>query len=70
MGAIYPLDISRTLIEMFPSVTGRTYCLGTEADIDDPIGKGMPAYVACARQIRDLVRLRFDTLNLTTDSHA
>lgn len=52
------------VIEMFPSVAGRTYCLDMEVDIGDPIGKGMPAYVACVRQIQDLVRLRFDALDL------
>ena len=54
----------KAVIEMFPSVTGRTYCLDVETDVADPIGKGMPAYVACARQIQDLVRFRFDEFNL------
>jgi protein-tyrosine-phosphatase len=56
----------KAVIEMFPSVAGRTYCLDIETDIPDPIGKGMPAYVACARQIQDLVRVRFDALSLGT----
>lgn len=55
----------KAVIEMFPSVAGRTYCLDMETDISDPIGKGMPAYVACARQIQDLIRVRFDAINLT-----
>lgn len=54
----------KAVVEMFPSVAGKTYCLCIEADIADPIGKGMPAYVACARQIHDLIRVRFDALNL------
>jgi protein-tyrosine-phosphatase len=54
----------KAVIEMFPSVAGRTYCLDIETDVADPIGKGMPAYVACARQIQDLVRMRFDAINL------
>ena len=54
----------KAVIEMLPSVAFKTYCLDTEVDIDDPIGKGMPAYVACARQIQNLVRLRFDELGL------
>lgn len=53
------------VIQMFPSVAGRTYCLDTESDIADPIGKGMPAYIACARQIQDLVRLRFNHPQIT-----
>jgi protein-tyrosine-phosphatase len=57
------------VVEMFPAVAGKTYCLDTEADVADPIGKGMPAYVACARQIQDLIRLRFDALNFAAESH-
>ncbi len=49
---------------MLPAVAGKTYCLDAQADIDDPIGKGMDAYLNCARRIHDLVRLRFDELNL------
>ena len=54
----------QAVVEMLPSVAGKTYCLGTQEDIDDPIGKSMPAYIACAQQIRNLVRLRFDELGL------
>jgi protein-tyrosine-phosphatase len=54
----------KAVIELLPSVAGKTYCLDTEADIDDPIGKGMPAYVACARQIQRLVQSRFNELGL------
>lgn len=54
----------QAVVEMLPSVAGKTYCLGTQEDIDDPIGKGMPAYIACARQIRSSVRLRLDELGL------
>jgi protein-tyrosine-phosphatase len=56
----------QAVVEMLPSVAGKTYCLGTQEDIDDPIGKGMPAYIACARQIQRLVQLRFDDLGLGT----
>jgi len=48
---------------MLPSVANKTLCLSAEADVDDPIGKGITAYVNCARQIRRLVQLRFDELN-------
>jgi protein-tyrosine-phosphatase len=54
----------KAVVEMLPSVAGKTFCLDMEADIDDPIGKGMPAYVACAHQIQRLVRMRFDEINL------
>ena len=52
------------VVKMLPAVAGKTYCLDTQADIDDPIDKGMDAYLNCARQIHELVRLRFDELNL------
>ena len=54
------------VVEMLPAVAGKTYCLDVQADIPDPIGNGMPAYIACAIQIRNLVRLRFDDLGLGT----
>jgi len=52
------------VIKMLPDVAGKTFCLDVQADIDDPIGKGMEAYLNCARRIHELVRLRFDELNL------
>jgi len=58
------------VVEMLPSVAGKTYCLDNEVDIDDPIGKGMPAYVACAKQIQRLVRLRLDEINLPAPAQA
>ena len=54
--------VRKAVIEILPSVEGKTYCLSNEADVDDPIGKGMAAYVSCARQIQRLVQLRFDEL--------
>jgi protein-tyrosine-phosphatase len=49
---------------MLPNVASKTFCLDEQVDIDDPIGKGMEAYLNCARRIHELVRLRFDELNL------
>jgi protein-tyrosine-phosphatase len=49
---------------MLPSMAGKTCCLSTEEDVDDPIGKGMAAYVDCARQIQRLVRLRFSEISV------
>ena len=54
----------KAVVEMLPQVEGKTYCLNDEADVDDPIGKGMAAYVACARQIQRLVQLRLNELGL------
>jgi protein-tyrosine-phosphatase len=52
------------VIEMMPSVAGKTYCLDLEGDVDDPIGKGMAAYIACARRIQAAVQLRFNELGV------
>lgn len=54
--------VRKAVIEMLPAVEGKTYCLSNDADVPDPIGKGMAAYVDCARQIQRLVQLRFDEL--------
>ena len=55
--------VRKAVVEMLPAVEGKTYCLSNEVDVRDPIGKGMAAYVDCARQIQRLVQLRFDELN-------
>ncbi len=52
----------QAVIEMLPSVAGKTYCLDLEGDVSDPIGKGMPAYIACAQQIQAAVRRLFNEL--------
>ena len=54
----------QAVLEMLPSVAGKTYCLDAEVDVPDPIGKGMAAYVACARQIQQLVQLRLNEVGL------
>ena len=56
--------VRTAVIEMLPAVEGKTYCLSDGADVPDPIGKGMAAYVDCARQIQRLIQLRFDELRL------
>lgn len=56
--------VREAVIQMLPAVANKTYCLDAAADIPDPIGKGMDAYLNCARRIHDLVRLRFDELDL------
>jgi len=55
--------VRKAVVEMLPAVEGKTYCLSNEVDVPDPIGKGMAAYIECARQIQRLVQLRFDELN-------
>jgi protein-tyrosine-phosphatase len=52
------------LISMIPSAATKAYCLDSKADVADPIGQGMQAYIECARQIQRLVRLRFDQMAL------
>ena len=52
----------QAVIEMIPKAAGKTLCLDAAGDIDDPIGRGMAAYLDCARRIRELIRLRFDDL--------
>ncbi|HKR15243.1 MAG TPA: hypothetical protein VJT15_24465 [Pyrinomonadaceae bacterium] len=54
----------QAVIEMLPSMAGKTYCLDLHGDVEDPIGKGMPAYVACARRIQAAVQLRFNEIGL------
>jgi protein-tyrosine-phosphatase len=54
----------KAVVEMLPSMAGKTYCLSEEVDVDDPIGRGMAAYVACARQIQRLVQSKFDQIAL------
>lgn len=56
--------VREAVIKMLPAVANKTYCLDAASDIPDPIGKGMEAYLNCARRIHDLVRLRFDELDL------
>lgn len=56
----------KAVVEMLPEVEGKTYCLSNEVDVDDPIGKGMAAYVACARQIQQFVQLRLNELKLAS----
>ena len=51
------------VIKLLPAVAGKTHCLDTLTDVEDPIGKGMEAYLTCAQRIHDLVRLRFDELD-------
>jgi len=52
------------VIKLLPAVASKTYCLDALSDVDDPIGKGMEAYLTCAQRIHDLVRLRFNELDL------
>ena len=54
----------RAVIEMLPQFASKTYCLHVDTDVEDPIGKGMAAYVACAQQIRRLVQLRLNEIGL------
>jgi protein-tyrosine-phosphatase len=59
----------RAVVEMIPSVAPKTLCLDSESDLEDPIGKGLAAYLSCAESIRRLVRLRIDELSLAGELH-
>lgn len=58
------------VINMIPSATSKTLCLDPSGDIEDPMGKGMDAYVSCARRVRELVRMRLDQLGLQAPPQA
>ncbi|MDX6383800.1 MAG: hypothetical protein QOK48_1373 [Blastocatellia bacterium] len=53
------------VINLVPGLAAKTKCLDPNGDVDDPIGKGMAAYVNCAQRIHGLVRLRFDEIGLS-----
>jgi len=53
------------VINLVPAAAGKTQCLDPNGDVEDPIGKGLTAYVNCAQRIHGLVRLRFDELGLS-----
>ena len=55
----------QAVIKMLPQFASKTYCLHADTDVDDPIGKGMAAYVACARQIQRMVQLRLNEIGLS-----
>lgn len=59
----------QAVIEMIPSIAWKTFCLDSESDIDDPIGKGLADYLSCAQSIRRLVRLRINELSLAGGLH-
>lgn len=54
----------QAVIDMLPSMAGKTYCLDLHGDVEDPIGKGMAAYVACARRIHAAVQWRLNEAGL------
>ena len=53
------------VIDLVPAAAGKTQCLDPNADVEDPMGGGLAAYVNCAHRIHSLVRLRFDEIGLT-----
>jgi protein-tyrosine-phosphatase len=52
------------VIDMIPSVAGKTHCLDPDADIEDPMGSGLEAYLKCASDIHRLIRWRLDEAQL------
>lgn len=53
------------VIEMVPSAAEKTHCLDPEADIEDPMGGDLDAYMKCAGRIHNLIRWRLDEAQLT-----
>jgi protein-tyrosine-phosphatase len=53
----------QAVIDMIPSVAGKTHCLEPNGDIEDPMGKGLSAYLNCVQHIRSLVQLRFNEMS-------
>ena len=52
------------VVRLFPAAAAKTHCLDPDGDIEDPIGKGLGAYVNCTRRIHTLVRSRLDEISL------
>lgn len=52
------------IISMLPSAIEKTQCLDPDGDIDDPVGSSAEAYVRCATQIQNLIRRRFDEIDV------
>ena len=55
----------KAVIDMIPSVAGKTHCLDPEGDIEDPMGGGPEAYLKCAGHLHRLVRWRLDEAQLS-----
>ena len=48
------------VVKEYPAVAAKTRCLDPAGDIDDPIGKPLESYIACAGRIQQLIRLHFE----------
>jgi protein-tyrosine-phosphatase len=58
------------VLNLVPEAAAKTQCLDPDGDVEDPIGKGLAAYVNCAQRIHSLVRLRFDEIGLSLQPDA
>jgi protein-tyrosine-phosphatase len=54
----------RAVVDLFPEAATKTLCLDPNADIADPIGAAFERFLACGKQIQNLIRWRFDELGL------
>ena len=54
----------KAVIDLVPAAATKTHCLDPNGDVEDPVGRGLAAYVNCARRIHNLVRLRFEEISL------
>jgi protein-tyrosine-phosphatase len=61
-------DHRDAVIALVPGAAQKTQCLDPHGDVEDPTGSSLPAYVNCARRIRNLVRLHFAEISLRGES--
>ncbi|MGH9873139.1 MAG: hypothetical protein ACRD9S_11845 [Pyrinomonadaceae bacterium] len=52
------------VIDLVPAAAAKTQCLDPDGDVEDPVGRGLDAYLDCAQRIHGLVRLRFDEIGV------
>lgn len=55
------------VLDLVPTAAAKTQCLDPDSDVEDPVGRGLAAYISCARRIHGLVLLRFDESLATLD---
>ena len=54
-----------SVLNIIPTALDRTECLDPDGDIEDPIGKGIDAYVECALLMHRMIRERFNEIGIT-----
>jgi protein-tyrosine phosphatase len=51
-----------TIMSMAPSSAGKVTLLGQRGDIEDPLGKGLEDYEACAREMESALAVRLQEI--------